>query len=335
MEAADRKRLLQEMVFARRFEERCAEAYHHRDIGGFLHLYPGQEACAFGVLEKARVGHDYVITGYRDHVHALKCGADPKEVMAELYGKENGSSRGRGGSMHIFDVKNHFMGGYALVGEPYPLAAGLAKGIKMRGTDQIAICFLGDGANNQGTFHETLNMAQLWELPVLFVCENNLYAIGTSLERSTPAHNQYERAQAYKMEANQVDGQDVDTVMEAAAEAIEFVRSGKGPYFLELMTYRLRGHSMSDSGRGYRSEAEIKRWMERDPIYLFRDRLVEEGALTADEFEQMDRDAQQQVDDEVIPFAENSPEPDVGDLHKYVLSDDDSCAMGQIAGGGK
>ncbi|MFA9460372.1 pyruvate dehydrogenase (acetyl-transferring) E1 component subunit alpha [Thiohalorhabdus methylotrophus] len=335
MEAADRKRLLQEMVFARRFEERCAEAYHHRDIGGFLHLYPGQEACAFGVLEKARVGHDYVITGYRDHVHALKCGADPKEVMAELYGKETGSSRGRGGSMHIFDVQNHFMGGYALVGEPFPLAAGLAKGAKMKGSDQIAICFLGDGANNQGTFHETLNMAQLWELPVLFVCENNLYAIGTSLERSTPMHDQYKRAEAYAMEAAQVDGQDIDTVMDAAAKAVDFVRSGKGPYFLELMTYRLRGHSMSDSGRGYRSEEEIKRWMERDPIYLFRDRLVEEGVITADDFDRMDKEARDHVDDEVIPFAENSPEPDVKDLTKYVLSDDDSCAMGQIAGGGK
>jgi pyruvate dehydrogenase E1 component alpha subunit len=334
MEAADRKRLLREMVFARRFEERCAEAYHHRDIGGFLHLYPGQEACAFGVLERARMGDDYVITGYRDHVHAIKCGADPKAVMAELYAKETGSSKGRGGSMHIFDAEHHFMGGYALVGEPYPLAAGLAKGIKMKGSDQIAICFMGDGANNQGTFHETLNMAQLWELPVLFVCENNLYAIGTSLERSTPAHNQYERAQAYKMAANQVDGQDVDTVMAAADEAIEHVRSGKGPYFLELMTYRLRGHSMSDSGRGYRSEAEIKRWMERDPIYLFRDQLVNEGAITEDEFEAMDKAAQQQIDDEIIPFAENSPEPEVADLTKYVLDDDTSIALGQIPGGG-
>ena len=334
MEAADRKRLLQEMVFARRFEERCAEAYHHRDIGGFLHLYPGQEACAYGVLEQARVGDDYVITGYRDHIHAIKSGADPKAVMAELFAKESGSSRGRGGSMHIFDADNHFMGGYALVGEPYPLAAGLAKGIRMKGTDQIAICFMGDGANNQGTFHETLNMAQLWNLPVLFVCENNLYAIGTSLERSTPAHDQYERAQAYKMAATQVDGQDVDTVMAAADDAIEHVRSGKGPYFLELMTYRLRGHSMSDSGRGYRSEAEIKRWMERDPIYLFRDQLMAEGVVSEDEFEQMDKAAQQQIDDEIIPFAENSPEPEVADLTKYVLDDDTSIALGQIPGGG-
>ena len=334
MEAAERKRLLREMVFARRFEERTAEAYHHRDIGGFLHLYPGQEACAFGVLEEARPGHDYVITGYRDHIHALKWGADPKEIMAELYGKETGSSRGRGGSMHIFDVANHFMGGYALVGEPFPLAAGLAKGIRMKGTDQIAICFLGDGANNQGTFHETLNMAELWKLPVLFVCENNLYAIGTSLERSTPMHDQYKRAESYAMAASQHDGQDVDTVMEAARAAIDHIRGGNGPYFLELMTYRLRGHSMSDSGRGYRSEAEIKRWMERDPIYLFRDRLVDEGALTQEEFEAMDKQAQDEIDNEIIPFAENSSEPDVADLTKYVLAEGDGCATGRVSGGG-
>ncbi|MFB6260295.1 MAG: thiamine pyrophosphate-dependent dehydrogenase E1 component subunit alpha, partial [Thiohalorhabdaceae bacterium] len=287
------------------------------------------------VLERARMGHDYVITGYRDHVHAIKSGADPKAIMAELFAKESGSSRGRGGSMHIFDAANHFMGGYALVGEPYPLAAGLGKGIKMKETDQIAICFMGDGANNQGTFHETMNMAQLWELPVLFVCENNLYAIGTSLERSTPMHDQYKRAEAYAMAANQVDGQDVDTVMSAADEAIDHVRSGKGPYFLELMTYRLRGHSMSDSGRGYRSEAEIKRWMERDPVYLFRDQLVEEGVINAEEFDDMDRDAQQRLDDEIVPFAEESPEPDVADLTKYVLDEDTSTALGQIPGGGQ
>ena len=161
MKLEDKKRVLREMVLARRFEERCYQAYIERKIGGFLHLYPGQEACCNGVMEAARPGHDYVITGYRDHVHAIKCGADPKEVMAELYGKETGSSKGRGGSMHIFDTKHRFMGGYALVGGPFPLAAGIAKGIQMKGGDEISICFLGDAANNQGTFHETLNMAKL------------------------------------------------------------------------------------------------------------------------------------------------------------------------------
>ncbi len=335
MEAADRRRLLGEMVFARRFEERCAEAYHHRDIGGFLHLYPGQEACAFGVQERARPAYDYVITGYRDHVHAIKSGTDPKAVMAELFARETGCSRGRGGSMHLFDAANKFMGGYALVGEPFPLALGLAKGIQLQGTDQIAVCFLGEGADNQGTFHETMNMAQLWELPVLFVCENNLYAIGTSLERSTPVHDQYKRVQAYAMEASQTDGQDVDTVMASADQAIEHVRQGHGPYFLELMTYRLRGHSMSDSGRGYRSEDEIKEWMERDPIYLFRDRLIAEGILTEAEFEEMDQGAQQRIDDEIIPFAEESPEPDINELTRYVLDDDPGPALGRVNEGGK
>ena len=189
MKDADKKRLLREMMFFRRFEDRTFEAYMERKIGGFLHLYSGQEAVATGVLEMANVGkgqeNDYVITGYRDHVHAIKTGAQPREVMAELFGKETGSSRGRGGSMHIFDASQNFMGGYALVGQPFPLAAGLALGAKHKGTDQIAICFLGDGANNQGTFHETMNMAVVWDLPVLFVCENNLYAIGTHIDRST------------------------------------------------------------------------------------------------------------------------------------------------------
>jgi pyruvate dehydrogenase E1 component alpha subunit len=329
MEAADRKRLLREMLFARRFEESCAEAYQHRDIGGFLHLYPGQEACAHGVLEMARPGEDYVITGYRDHIHAIKWGSDPKAVMAELFGKESGSSRGRGGSMHIFDVDNHFMGGYALVAEPFPLAAGLAKAIQLRGGDQIAICFLGDGANNQGVFHETLNMASLWNLPVLFVCENNLYAIGTSLERSTPVHDQYRRAEAYDMAASQHDGQDLDTVMDAAQGAIEHIRAGKGPYFLELMTYRLRGHSMSDSGKGYRSQEEINEWAQRDPLVIYRQRLEAEGALADGEYDDMDKAVRHEIDDEIIPFAEQAPEPDPAEVTRYVLTEDSACAAGE------
>ena len=180
-----KKRLLREMLFARRFEERCYEAYVERNIGGFLHLYPGEEACAHGVLEAADVDKDYVITSYRDHIHAIKWGADPREVMAELFAKETGVSKGRGGSMHIFDVRNRFMGGYALVGGPFPLAAGIAKAIQMQDGEEICICFLGDAANNQGTFHESLNLAAIWKLPVLFFCENNGYAATTSLARAT------------------------------------------------------------------------------------------------------------------------------------------------------
>jgi pyruvate dehydrogenase E1 component alpha subunit len=315
-----KKRLLREMVLARRFEERCYQAYMERRIGGFLHLYPGQEACAIGVLEAARPGHDYVITGYRDHIHAIKCGSDPKAVMAELYGKETGCSKGRGGSMHIFDVEHRFMGGYALVGGPFPLAAGLGKGIQLKGGDEIAICFLGDSANNQGTFHETMNMVSLWKLPLLFVCENNLYGIGTALDRSTAVTDQYKRVCAYGIESAQCDGQDIEVVHEHAQKAVEFVRSRKGPYFLELKTYRYRGHSMSDA-RGYRSREEEEMWKKRDPIFILRDRLMADGKYTQDEFSALEKEIDGFIENEVIRFAEDSPAPKVEELMKYVLAD--------------
>ena len=327
MNAADKKRLLREMLFARRFEERCYEAYVERKIGGFLHLYPGQEACCHGVMEAARPGHDYVITGYRDHVHAIKCGADPKEVMAELYGKETGSSKGRGGSMHIFDVKHHFMGGHALVGGPFPLAVGMAKAIKMKKTDQISICFLGDAANNQGTFHESLNMAALWELPVLFVCENNLYGIGTRIDRSTAVIDQYKRVCGYNIPSNQVDGQDIEKVYAAAKVAVDHVRGGKGPYFLELLTYRYRGHSMSDSN-AYRAKEEERMWGKRDPIIMLRDRLIEAGEVSMDDYKRMDDEVLESIETEIIKFAEESPEPKVEELGKYVLADNDPYVRG-------
>ncbi len=327
MNAADKKRLLREMLFARRFEERCYEAYVERKIGGFLHLYPGQEACAFGVLEAARPGRDYVITGYRDHVHAIKCGADPKAVMAELFAKETGVSKGRGGSMHIFDVEHRFMGGYALVGGPFPLAAGMAKAIKMKGDDDIAICFLGDAANNQGTFHESLNMAKVWGLPVLYVCENNLYGIGTRIDRSTAVIDQYKRVSGYNIPAKQVDGQDIEVVHEAAKEAVDHVRSGKGPYFLELMTYRYRGHSMSDSN-AYRSKKEERMWSERDPIIMLRDRLIDAGEITKQDYKNMDTEILDEIENEIIAFSESSPEPKVEELEKYVFADNDPYVMG-------
>lgn len=255
METKQRLQLLRDMTFARRFEERCYEAYVERQIGGFLHLYPGQEACAFGVMAAARPGEDYVITGYRDHVHALACGVDPKTVMAELYGKATGCSGGFGGSMHLFDVSRHFMGGYAIVGGPFPLAAGMGMALDLQGSDLISICFLGDAANNQGTFHETMNMASVWELPTLFVCENNLYGIGTAIERSTAELDQFKRVAAYNIPAACCDGQDIETVYEAAQIAVDHVRTKRSPYFLELKTYRFRGHSMSDGG-AYRTKDE-------------------------------------------------------------------------------
>jgi pyruvate dehydrogenase E1 component alpha subunit len=327
MNAADKKRVLREMLFARRFEERCYEAYVERKIGGFLHLYPGQEACAIGVMEAARPGHDYVITGYRDHIHAIKCGVDPKAVMAELYARETGCCKGRGGSMHLFDVARHFMGGYALVGGPFPLAAGMAKAIKMKGGDEIAICFLGDAANNQGTFHETLNMAAVWSLPVLFVCENNLYGIGTATHRSTAITDQYKRACSYGVTAAQADGQDIEQVYAAAKVAVDFVRSGQGPYFLELCTYRFRGHSMSDSG-AYRSKEEVAEWGKRDPITVLRERLIAAGEITNEDFQAMNTKIHDEIENEIIPFAENSPEPKVEELEKYVLAENDPWVKG-------
>lgn len=320
MNVTDKKRLLRELIFARCFENRCFEAYSEGKIGGFLHLYPGQEAIALGVLEKARPGHDYVITGYRDHIHAIKTGVPPREVMAELFGKETGSSRGRGGSMHIFDPTVNFMGGYALVGQPFPLAAGLALACKHKGMDQIAICFLGDGANNQGTFHETMNMASVWSLPVLFVCENNLYAIGTHIDRSTAVHDQYKRLSAYNIPSSQHYGQDIDGVMETAVKAIDHVRSGKGPYFIEFMTYRYRGHSMSDS-KGYRSGEEEAEWEQRDPVKIYTKKLKVDGVVTDQDIKAMEREIDDEMENDIIKFAEEGPEPRVEDLTKYVLDD--------------
>lgn len=327
MDVSVKKRLLREMLFARRFEERCYEAYVERKIGGFLHLYPGEEACAFGVLEAARVGHDYVITSYRDHVHAIKSGVPAKDVMAELFARETGCCKGLGGSMHIFGVEHHFMGGYALVGGPFPLAAGIAKGIKMKGGDEISICFLGDAANNQGTFHESLNMAKLWNLPVLYVCENNLYGIGTRIDRSTAVIDQYKRVSGYNIPSEQVDGQDVEIVYAAASKAIEHVRSGKGPYFLELMTYRYRGHSMSDSN-AYRAKTEERMWSERDPIIMLRDRLIDAGEIVLDDYKKMDDEILDEIENDIIRFAEESPEPSMDLLEKYVLAENDPWVRG-------
>ena len=320
MKPADQKRLLREMIFYRRFEERTFEAYMERKIGGFLHLYSGQEAVATGVLEMAKPGHDYVITGYRDHIHAIKAGAPPREVMAELYGKETGSSRGRGGSMHIFDPTVNFMGGYALVGQPFPLAAGLALAAKHKKSDQIAICFLGDGANNQGTFHETLNMASVWKLPVLFVCENNMYAIGTRIDRSTAVTDQYKRTCGYNIPSSQHDGQDIETVMESAKKAVDHVRGGNGPYFIEYLTYRLRGHSMSDAGT-YRSKDEVEQWAKRDPILIYAEKLKKAKVVTDADIKAMEKEIQAEIENDCIKFAEESPEPRVEDLNKYCLDD--------------
>ena len=319
--------VLRDMLYARRFEEACYEAYVERKIGGFLHLYPGQEACCFGVMAAARPGRDYVITGYRDHVHAIACGVEPKAVMAELFGKATGCSGGFGGSMHIFDTSKRFMGGYAIVGGPFPLAAGMGMALDMKGEDDISICFLGDAANNQGTFHETMNMASVWELPTLFVCENNLYGIGTSIERSTAELDQYKRVDAYNMASAVCDGQELDVVYDHAKAAVDYVRTERKPYFLELKTYRFRGHSMSDGG-AYRTKSEEEEWKKRDPIRLLQSQLIQAGAMTEEEYKAMDRTIMNEIEEEVLPFAENSPEPDVADVERYVFAQNDPWVTG-------
>lgn len=264
MEAEKTIALLHDMLLARAFEERAAEEYTRGNIAGFLHLYPGEEAVAVGVLHAAEPS-DYIVSTYREHVHAMVRGVPPKTVMAELFGKQDGCCHGMGGSMHLFDRERRFMGGYAIVGETYPVAAGIAYTIAMRGLPEVAICFFGDGAVNQGTFHEALNMVALWRLPVLFVCENNHYQIGTEIHRHSAVAEVHKRACGYRIPARRVDGMDVLQVHRATLEALEQIRAGNGPQFLEFETYRFQGHSVADPG-SYRPKVEVQAFKHQDPI---------------------------------------------------------------------
>ncbi|HUL49390.1 MAG TPA: pyruvate dehydrogenase (acetyl-transferring) E1 component subunit alpha [Gemmatimonadales bacterium] len=271
--------LLREMLLIRRFEEKSAELYTEGKIRGFLHLYIGEEAIAVGALQ-ALTPEDAIVATYREHGHALARGIPAAAVMAEMYGKTNGCSRGRGGSMHLFDVTRRFYGGYAIVGGGLPVAVGLALAAKLQSQSWITACFLGDGAVAEGEFHESLNLAALWKLPVLFLCENNRYAMGTALERHQSEPDLRRKAESYRMPAEQVDGMDVLAVETATRRAAEAVRKGTGPYFIEFLTYRFRAHSMYDPEL-YRTKDEVALWKERDPIPRFEARL-REWALLAD-----------------------------------------------------
>lgn len=275
--------LLRQMVLIRRFEERCVELYSAGEIHGFVHLYIGEEAVAVGVLQ-ALTPDDAVVSTYREHGHALARGVALNAVMAEMYGKSTGCSGGRGGSMHLFDPGNRFYGGNAIVAGGLPLAVGLALADKMRGKNRVTACFFGDGAVAEGEFHECLNLASLWDLPVLFCCENNLYAMGTALKRAQAQTDLAVRAASYGLPAWPVDGMDVLAVEQAARKAAEAVRGGGGPHFLELRTYRFRAHSMYDPDR-YRDKAEIERWKQRDPIDALAARMREAGELAADDLD--------------------------------------------------
>ena len=300
------KQMLYQMILIRRFEEKAAEAYTLGKIGGFCHLYIGQEAVAVGSLAAIRAD-DYVMTSYRDHGHALVRGTSPDEVMAELYGKAGGCSAGKGGSMHLFDADNNFLGGHGIVGGQIPLATGVAFAAKYRGTDQVSLCFFGEAAVNQGAFHESLNMAQLWKLPAIYICENNQYGMGTSLQRAMSLHDVSQKAYAYNMASEFVDGMDVLAVYEATLRAAERARQESLPTLLEIRTYRFMGHSMSDPGN-YRTRAEIEKHQERDPIRVFSDSLKEKGLLDDDALAATEKRVREEVE-RALEFADSSPEP--------------------------
>jgi pyruvate dehydrogenase E1 component alpha subunit len=310
--------LLRQMLRIRRFEERCAQLYQQEKIRGFLHLYIGEEAVATGVME-ALLPEDGVVATYREHGHALARGMDPRVVMAEMLGKIEGCSRGRGGSMHLFDSSTRFYGGNAIVGGGLPLALGLALADKLNSRPRVTVVFFGEGAVAEGEFHESMNLAALWGLPVLFCCENNLYAMGTALERSESQTQLTLKAASYQMPAWQVDGMDVKAVEEAAAKAVESVRGGGGPHFLELRTYRFRAHSMFDPEL-YRSKGEVEEWKGRDPIETFRDRLIEEGVVTDEIWARLEAEVGDEVD-AAVRFAEAGTWEPVEDLTRFVYSE--------------
>jgi pyruvate dehydrogenase E1 component alpha subunit len=301
-----------EMLLIRRFEEKAGQLYGMGLIGGFCHLYIGQEAVVVG-LEAATKEGDKRITSYRDHGHMLACGMDPKGVMAELTGREGGYSKGKGGSMHMFSAEKHFYGGHGIVGAQVPLGAGLAFSDKYKGNDNVTFAYFGDGAANQGQIYETFNMAVLWALPVIFVIENNQYAMGTSQKRSTSTPDLYTRGEAFGIPGEIVDGMNVLAVKEASEKAVAHCRSGEGPYILEVKTYRYRGHSMSDPAK-YRTREEVQKMREeRDPIEQIRSMLLTGKHATEDELKAIDKEIKATVN-ESAEFAKESPEPHLDEL---------------------
>ncbi len=319
--------LYRDMILGRFFEDKCAEMYYRGKMFGFVHLYNGQEAVSSGVIKAMRPGEDYVSSTYRDHVHALSAGVPPREVMAELFGKETGCSKGRGGSMHMFSKEHGLLGGYAFVAEGIPVATGAAFASKYRrdalgdaSSDLVSACFFGDGAANNGQFFECLNMAALWKLPMIYVVENNKWAIGMSHERATSVPEIYTKGAAFGMPGVQVDGMDILAVYRVAKEAVARARAGEGPTLIEALTYRFRGHSLADPDE-LRPKEEKDFWFARDPIKKLAQYLVTEGLMTQDELTALDREIQDLIDDSV-EFAENSPEPDPSELRRYIFAED-------------
>ena len=302
------RHLLSQMMLIRRFEEKAAENYALGKIGGFLHLSIGEEAVAAGVTSILRQD-DFAISTYREHGHCLAKGSDPKRAMAELFGRRDGLSKGKGGSMHLFDKSVNFLGGHAIVGSHLPLAAGVAFGIKYEGRDRVIVCYFGEGAVPQGEFHESMNLAALWRLPVIYICENNRYAMGTSIERALAQTEIWRFGHAYGIPGEAVDGMDVLAVREAVGRAVDRTRREQEPTLLEARTYRFRGHSMRDpAGAVYRTKEEVEREKLRDPIVLFRDKAVAAGVLADADVRALEKDVNDIID-EAVAFADASPEP--------------------------
>ncbi len=310
-------KIFNQMLLIRRFEEKCAESYSLGKIGGFCHLYIGQEAVGVGAISALR-DDDYVITSYREHGQAIAKGISADAVMAELYGKAGGCSQGKGGSMHLFDKSVNFLGGHGIVGGQIPLGTGVAFASKYQETDRVTLCFFGEAAVNQGAFHESLNMAQLWKLPCIYICENNQYGMGTSLARSMSLQNVSEKARAYGLASEFVDGMDVLAMRRATQCAIKRAREDYLPTLIEARTYRYMGHSMSDPGN-YRTRAEIEKYQERDPIKIFTATLKQNGFLTDQDIAGFEALVKEQVES-AVRFAEESPEPDPGELYTHVYA---------------
>lgn len=319
--------LYEDMVLGRMFEDKCAEMYYRGKMFGFVHLYNGQEAVSSGIVKALRSKGDYVCSTYRDHVHALSAGVPAKEVMAELFGKETGCSKGRGGSMHMFSAEHGLLGGYAFVAEGIPVATGAAFQSKYRkeamgqeNSDSVTVCFFGDGASNNGQFFECLNMAALWKLPIIYVVENNKWAIGMSHYRATSQPEIYKKASVFDMPGYEVDGMDVLAVNTLAKEAVARARAGEGPTLIEALTYRFRGHSLADPDE-LRSPEEKEFWAQRDPIKKFATYITERNLASAEELKEIDSRISSQIN-EAVKFAETSPEPNPEDLRRYVFAED-------------
>ncbi len=308
--------LMEQMLLIRRFEEKAAQMYGLRKIGGFCHLYIGQEAVAVGSIAALNLKKDYVLTAYRDHGHALACGMEPKSAMAELFGKATGCSKGKGGSMHMFDVKNHMYGGNGIVGGHIPVAAGVAFKIQYNSEDGVVLCYFGDGAIHQGAFHETLNMAKIWKLPIVFICENNQYGMGTDFRRVSAVHDFSIMGNSYGIPGKQINGMKVLEVYEETLAAVQKAKEGL-PSFLEMKTYRYKGHSMSDPAK-YRSRDELDEYKNQDPILMLKADMLAAQLLSEEDFKAIDKRCKEAAD-EAVRFSEASEEPELEALYQDIL----------------